>query len=48
MRLCPFTPKEPLPDTVDHPAQQSEDPGALSEQALVDNHVPLPKIEHLR
>ena len=40
MRLRPFTPNAPIEDIQDNTSQYFEDPDALNEQELFDNHLP--------
>ena len=47
MRLRPFTPNAPIEDITDNSSQYFEDPDALNEQELFDNHIPTPVIEQL-
>ena len=45
MRLRPFTPNAPIEDITDDSSQYFEDPDALNEQELLDNHIPTPVTE---
>ena len=45
MRLRLFTPNAPIEDITHDSSQYFEDPDALNEQELFDNHIPTPVIE---